>query len=357
MNFWLNLVPIQIRIWLLNVLYKNIADKGIDGDTELAHINKEEADLLKRAGGSGTINPHTNLKQYSKGGGSPAPAPASGSGTQTTFTREAPEIEARKLALYDETLELAKQPIEIPAYQVAPMSPLERQAADAAANFGVGSDVVLSGIGSVLGAQQTAAQGPDIDRFLNPFQSYVVDEINRQSEIAKSNLASKAIQSGAFGGGREGVALGELERARLSKVGEAQALGFNRAAQLAQQQQSQQVQTQLQAGQQMGTLGQVQQAQAQKDITQAAQLGGLERQIQQQALQAQRQTEIARAYEPFQRAEFQKGIMTTLPTAASQITAGTGPGVNPFAQAAQAGLGAYATYNLIGPGGKQGANV
>jgi hypothetical protein len=151
--------------------------------------------------------------------------------------------------------------------------------------------------------------------------------------------------------------LGELERARLSKVGEAQALGFNRAAQLAQQQQSQQVQTQLQAGQQMGTLGQVQQAQAQKDITQAAQLGGLERQIQQQALQAQRQTEIARAYEPFQRAEFQKGIMTTLPTAASQITAGTGPGVNPFAQAAQAGLGAYATYNLIGPGGKQGANV
>ena len=43
--------------------------------------------------------------------------------------------------------------------------------------------------------------------------------------------------------------------------------------------------------------------------------------------------------------------MTTLPTAASQITAGTGPGVNPFAQAAQAGLGAYATYNLVGPGG------
>ena len=102
------------------------------------------------------------------GGSAPAPAPASGSGTTTTFTREAPEIEARKLALYDETLNLAKEPIEIPAYQIAPMSPLERQAADAAANFGVGSDVVLSGIGSVLGAQQTAAQGPDIDRSLNP---------------------------------------------------------------------------------------------------------------------------------------------------------------------------------------------
>ena len=53
------------------------------------------------------------------GGGSPAPAPAGPtSGTTTTFTREAPEIEARKLALYDEALNLSKQPIEIPAYQV-----------------------------------------------------------------------------------------------------------------------------------------------------------------------------------------------------------------------------------------------
>ena len=351
MKLLLNIIPIEIRIWLLNVLYKNIAGKGTCGDTELAHINKEEAELLKQAGGSGTINPYTNLRQYGKGGGS-APAPQSSSGTSTTFTREAPEIEARKLALYDETLNLAKDPINIPAYQIAPMSPLENQAADAAANFGVGADTITSGIASIQGAQQTAAQGPNIDAFLNPFQSYVVDEINRQSEIAKGNLASNAIQSGAFGGGREGVAQGELERARLAKVGEAQALGFDRAASLAQTQQGQQVQAQMQAGQQLGTLGQVQQKQSQADIGQAAQLGGLQRQVQQQALQAQRQTEIARAYEPFQRAEFQKGIMTTLPTAASQITAGTGPGVNPFAQAAQAGLGAYATYNLVGPGSK-----
>ena len=53
------------------------------------------------------------------GGSSPAPAPApANTGTTTTFTREAPEIEARKLALYDEALELSKQPVEIPAYEV-----------------------------------------------------------------------------------------------------------------------------------------------------------------------------------------------------------------------------------------------
>ena len=49
--------------------------------------------------------------------------------------------------------------------------------------------------------------------------------------------------------------------------------------------------------------------------------------------------------------------MTALPTAASQVTAGTGPGVNPFAQAAGAGLQAYAAYNIFGGtgiGGKTG---
>ena len=285
------------------------------------------------------------------GGGSPAPAPAGpASGTTTTFTREAPEIEARKLALYDEALNLSKQPIEIPAYQVAPLSPLEQQAMTQAGQFGTGQAATLTGIGSILGANTAASSAPDIDRFLNPFQSYVIDEINRQSEISKNKLSAQAIQAGAFGGGREGIQQAEAERARLSKVGEAQALGFNTALTAAQNQQQLQATTGIQAGAQLGQLGQIQQKLQQADVGQAAQLGGLDRQIQQQALQAQRQTEVARAYEPFQRMEFQKGIMTTLPTAASQLTAGTGPGVNPFAQAAQAGLGAYATYNLVGPG-------
>ena len=213
----------------------------------------------------------------------------------------------------------------------------------------------MSGIGSIFGATTAAAAEPNLERFLNPFQSFVLDEINRQSAVAQNKLAASAIQSGAFGGGREGVQAGELERARLSKIGEAQMLGFDKALSAAQTQQELQAQTGIQAGAQLGQISQIQQQLQQKDVGQAAQLGGLQRQVAQQALQAQRQTEVARAYEPFQRLEFQKGIMTTLPTAASQVTQGTGPGVNPFAQAAQAGLGAYATYNLIGPGGNVGA--
>ena len=96
MKFLLKLVPNKIKILLLNVLYKDIAGKGTSGDTELAHINKDEALLLKLAGGSGTINEHTGLRQYGKGGGgsAPAPAPAPATPANTTTTqREAPEIE------------------------------------------------------------------------------------------------------------------------------------------------------------------------------------------------------------------------------------------------------------------------
>jgi hypothetical protein len=43
---------------------KKVAAKGRMGDTELAHITKEEAAMLKRMGGSGTINPYTGQKEY-----------------------------------------------------------------------------------------------------------------------------------------------------------------------------------------------------------------------------------------------------------------------------------------------------
>jgi len=43
-----------------------VARSGRGGDTMLAHINPEEAALLKRHGGSGTINPVTGLREYKK---------------------------------------------------------------------------------------------------------------------------------------------------------------------------------------------------------------------------------------------------------------------------------------------------
>ena len=355
MKFLLKLVPNKIKIWLLNVLYKEIAGKGTCGDTELAHINKDEALLLKLAGGSGTINEHTGLRQYGKGGGgsAPAPAPAPATPANTTTTqREAPEIEARKLALFDEAIDLATVPIPVPEYQIAGASPLQQQQFQAASDLGnVGQQAFQEGIASILGTQQLALQGPDIMRFMNPYQSYVTDEINRQADIGRNQLANQAIQAGAFGGGREGVAIGELERGRLSQIGLAQREGYESAVRAAQTQQGQMLTAGLQGASELGRLGA---AQAQTGATAAqemARAGAVQQQLAQQALTAQRQTEVARAYEPYQRIEFQKGIMTALPTAASTVTQTTAPGVDPLAKAASTGLGAYAAYQLLKPMG------
>ena len=46
-------------------LMQGLATQGRRGDTELAHVNPVEANLLKSLGGSGTINPNTGLREYS----------------------------------------------------------------------------------------------------------------------------------------------------------------------------------------------------------------------------------------------------------------------------------------------------
>ena len=48
----------------LTVSARKLADMGRNGDTELAHITRGEAAMLRRAGGSGTINPNTGLREY-----------------------------------------------------------------------------------------------------------------------------------------------------------------------------------------------------------------------------------------------------------------------------------------------------
>jgi hypothetical protein len=48
----------------LSPVSKAIADYGRNGDTMLAHITPAEARMLRRKGGSGTINPKTGLPEF-----------------------------------------------------------------------------------------------------------------------------------------------------------------------------------------------------------------------------------------------------------------------------------------------------
>jgi hypothetical protein len=276
----------------------------------------------------------------SSGGGGGGQAPA----IQTQIVREAPGIEERKIGLMDIGLNLGSTPVNIPDYQIAgggQGTALQQAGIGAAGTTGVGAGTQQAGIASL----QQAAGGPNINQFFNPYQSYVIDEINRQAAQQRNQVASGAVQAGAFGGGREGVQLAEAERARLGLVGQTQAAGFNTALGAAQQAQ----QAQIQTGQALGTAGLQQQAMQQADIQSMLQAGGVQQQLAQQALDAQRATELQRAYEPFQRAEFVKNIYAAGPTSQSGITAATTPTANPLAQTVGTGIAAYQAYAASQP--------
>lgn len=265
-----------------------------------------------------------------------APTPTS----QTYYQREAPGIEERKLELMDLSRDIAAVPIDLPDIQVAQLDALEQRGIDAAGQTGVGSGTVGAGIGSILNAATPVGQ-EQINQYLNPYQSYVTDEIARQGQMMQNKLGANAVGAGAFGGGREGVQQAELQGRTLSSIGQSMASGFQTALGAAQRQQ----QVGLAAGQQLGQMGQLQQQMAQGDINQLMAAGGLQRQLAQSTLDAQRQSTLQQQYEPYQRAEFLANLYAAGPKTQSQITMGTGPSTSPLAQSVGTGIAAFSAFS------------
>ncbi len=274
---------------------------------------------------------------FGGGGGSAPPS------TTTNYVREAPGIEERKIELMDIARQVAQKPINLPDYQVAGLGSLEQQGMSNIQS-GIGAPTVQAGINSVQAASAPigAAQ---INQYLNPYQSYVTNEIGRQAQIMGNQLGSKAIGAGAFGGGREGVQQAELQGRALTAMGTAQQQGFNTALSAAQNQQR----VGLQGGQLMGQLGLGQQQMAQADVNQLMAAGGVQRQLAQSALDAQRQSTLQQQYEPYQRAEFLANLYAAGPKSQSGITMGTAPSTSPLAQSIGTGIGAFAAYQGAQP--------
>ena len=268
----------------------------------------------------------------SSGGGGGSSTPANTTNVQTI--REAPEIEARRLGLMDQAAITSSQPIGLPAFQVAQLSQAERGAGALAQKTG-------AGIASIQGAQQAASLDPSsaqFQRFLNPYNQFVLDEINRQSQQAQNQLQAKSVAEGAFGGGRQAIAAGEFERARLGKIGEAQFAGFGQALQGFQANQALQAQTGLQAGQLLG------QAQTQ-DIQNLMATGGTQRAVEQATLEAQRQTDVQAATDPYQRLSFLSDIQRGVPSSQQTVSQGFAPQTSPLGQAVGTGIAAYSVFN------------
>ena len=176
----------------------------------------------------------------------------------TTITRPAPVLEASLTNFLKAVDPLVGQKINVGAYAptIAAESQLQQDARTAAAGLG-------------------ALTGPEAFRpFMSPYQQEVIDttltEFDRQQAIADTARRDRAIQAGAYGGGREGVLAAEAARgAAQSRAGlQAQLLaqGFQQAQAAAAQD--------LAARQGLGTyqtqLGQAGQAQQQAIVDAAA---------------------------------------------------------------------------------------
>jgi hypothetical protein len=119
--------------------------------------------------------------------------------------------------------------------------------------------------------------GPDAyKQFMSPYQQEVIDttlaEFDRQQAIADTALRDRAIQAGAYGGGREGVMAAEAARGAASNRANLQAQLLAQGFQQAQQAAAADLAARQGLGQYQSALGQQQQAveQAKLDATQIA---------------------------------------------------------------------------------------
>jgi hypothetical protein len=225
--------------------------------------------------------------------------------TQEQIVREAPEIEAQKLAL----LQSAKAQVDAtnlaaqqgnfltPNYQIAGMTQNQMDAirggeagigayqpylsnaarqlvggqqttgaavdvlrgADTRNQFGAAQGLAGLAAQGTLGAAQPIGQA-QIAQYMNPYMNIALqqqlDEMNRQAQIQGQGLQAQATKAGAFGGTREGIQRAELGRnlaqTQNQAIANAMQQGYGQALSTAQQQQ----QNQMAGYNQLGNIGQ-----------------------------------------------------------------------------------------------------
>ena len=225
----------------------------------------------------------------------------------TTRQLPAPFIEALGKTYADQLTKQVGKPVDTSKFapQVAAQDALQTQAATLAKS-GVGSyQPFLTSAQQALTTAEGLTGSQAYKQFMSPYQQDVIDatlqDFDRQAAMQRQNVGQRAMQAGAFGGARQGVAEAEYEAAsdrnRASILSGLLQTGFGQAQQAAQQAFSNQ-----------GALAQAQQGlgqflpQAQRaDIQTLGAVGGIQQSQAQAALDAQRQAAQTAAYEPFQR--------------------------------------------------------
>ena len=254
--------------------------------------------------------------------------------TQVVIQREDPEIEAYRLGLLKSAKALADQDITLPTYQVAGLSGLQ-QAALEFAGQGLGSYApYLEAAGQDLTRSRAIMDPSNLQNYMNPYRDAVSDEINRSFDIQASQANQGAVGAGAFGGSRAAVQQAEIGRNRASALAKAEADAYLQA----QQAQQQAAEAAGILGLRSASLGEMGQKLGQQAAGFGFELGAQQQQQQQRVLDAERQSNLAQLYEPYQRLGFLSDIYRGAPTTQQTISSATSPQVSPFQTFAGLGI-------------------
>ena len=277
---------------------------------------------------------------------------------ETVISREAPDIEAMKLALMQAGIDLTKEGMTLPQQQVADMSGLQKLALDYAGQ-GIGSYMpFLQGAGDLYG-QTTAKFDPtSYQQFMDPYTEEVIkqqySDINRLGNQQQQNLADSAIQAGAFGGGRQAIGSAEIGRNVLDQQArtgsQLRSQGFQQAMGSAMSNFQNRMGRLGSAAGGLASLGASIPSLKQQELGFLFDMGAREQAQQQAGLDTLYQNQLRQQMEPYQRLGFLSDIFQGAPSSQMQFTTGTAPGsgLSPFQQ--------YLGYGIGGLSALAGAN-
>ena len=163
----------------------------------------------------------------------------------TTRQLPAPFIEALGKTYADQLTKQVGKPVDTSKFapQVAAQDQLQKDAASLAAS-GVGSyQPFLTSAQQALTTAEGLTGSQAYKQFMSPYQQDVIDatlqDFDRQAATQRQRVGQSAMQAGAFGGARQGVAEAEYDAAsdrnRASILSGLLQTGFGQAQQAAQQ--------------------------------------------------------------------------------------------------------------------------
>ena len=345
------------KICLYNALYEDLAGKGIEGDTELAHVNKAEMVVLRDMGGSGTVNPNTGLIQF--GGGSPPPPPPTN--TSVSQTSEFPaelkpfiqDVLGKSQAIQEKRESEGYIPFEGP--QIAEFSPEQEQAFTGIQGLVGQGQEYFDPSADLAKSSAVAPTSESVRAAMSPFTQNVVNiqqrEALRQADVAQQQLAAQAAGALGLGGSRMAILEAEQNRNTQQLLSDIQLRGQAAAFEDAQTRLAQQSGRELAASGQLMNLGSVAPQQSLKELTAVEAIGAQKQAQTQQALNiAKSQFQEEQTF-PEQTLQQYQSVIRGFPLAPSTYT--NSQTVNPAPSYLQqaAGLGGLAATTVGAFGG------